>query len=124
MSISLYPFFPFSRFLSAQVTLCGYRCIHWYIYYSISRRSVLFFSDSKISNQNRFEKFVWIPNVIAFPVLLGVAGKHLNPSTFLAVPAASAAQIISFGSVVASAVISWSPFAPDYGVYHNAEAST
>ncbi|KAF8804560.1 hypothetical protein BYT27DRAFT_7107291 [Phlegmacium glaucopus] len=86
--------------ISSVVTLCGYRFIHW------------------------FENFVWIPNVIAFPVLLGVAGRHLNPTTFLAVPPPSAAQIISFGSLVASSIISWCAFTPDYGVYHDANAST
>jgi purine-cytosine permease-like protein len=73
---------------------------------------------------NRFENLIWIPNVIAFPVLLGLAGRHLNPSTFLAVPPASAVQIMSFGSVVASSNISWCTFTPDCGVYHDAEAST
>jgi purine-cytosine permease-like protein len=79
--------------------------------------SVNFFSD-------RFEKYVWIPNVIAFPILLGVAARHLNPSTFPEVPPSSAAQIISFGSVVASVNISWGTVTPDCGVYHDAEAST
>ena len=73
---------------------------------------------------NRFENFAWIPNVIALPVLLGLAGRHLDTSTFLAVPPSSAAQIISFGSVVASAIISWCPITQDCGVYHDAEAST
>jgi len=86
--------------ISLAVTLCGYRFIHW------------------------FENFVWIPSVIAFPVLLGLAGRHLNPSTFLAVPSSSAAQIISFGSILASATVSWCTLTPDYGVYHDAEAST
>lgn len=86
---------------------------------------VVDFKDIQIKNiLNRFENFVWIPNVIAFPVLLGVGGRHLNPSTFLVVPPASAAQIISFGSLVASSVISWCAFTPDYGVYHDAGAST
>jgi purine-cytosine permease-like protein len=56
--------------------------------------------------------------------LLGVAGRRLNPSTFPAVPTSSAAQIMSFGSVLASANISWCTFTPDYGVYHDAEASS
>jgi len=85
--------------ISFVVTLCGYRFIHW------------------------FEKLVWIPNVIAFPILLGLAGGHLNPSTYPAVLPASAAQIISFGSVVASVNISWCTITPDCGVYHDAEAS-
>ncbi|KAF8804591.1 hypothetical protein BYT27DRAFT_6692513 [Phlegmacium glaucopus] len=53
-------------------------------------------------------EFCLIPNVITFPVLLGVAGRHLNPTTFPAAPLPSAAQIISLGSLIAPPVISWS----------------
>ncbi|KAF8156873.1 cytosine-purine permease [Crassisporium funariophilum] len=84
--------------VSLVVTFCGYRFLHWL-------------------------SFVWIPNVVALPILLGLAGKHLNPSTFPSVPAASAGAILSFGSFVASSVISWCTFTPDYGVYHDTKAS-
>ncbi|KAF8178440.1 purine-cytosine permease [Pholiota molesta] len=70
-----------------------------------------------------FETYAWIPNLIAFPILLGLGGKHLNPSTFIAVPTPSASAILSFSSFVASSVISWCTLTPDYGVYHNANAS-
>ena len=93
-----------------------YTLVHYMLYSSVFQQPNFF--------MKRFENFVWIPNVIAFPVLLGLAGRHLNPSTFLAVPPSSAAQILSFASVVASGVISWCTCTPDYGVYHDAKAST
>ena len=99
-----------------------YTLVHIILFYIPS--SVLPFKKKFHNVFNRFENIVWIPNVIAFPVLLGLTGRHLNPSTFPALALASAAQIISSGSLVASAVISWCAFTPDYGVYHDAEAST
>lgn len=74
-------------------------------------------------NTLSFETYTWIPNLITFPILLGLGGKHLNPSTFIAVPTPSASAILSFSSFVASSVISWCTLTPDYGVYHNANAS-
>ena len=72
---------------------------------------------------SRFETYAWIPNLIAFPLLLGLGGKHLNPATFVAVPTPTAASILSFASFVVSSVVSWCTFTPDYGVYHDATAS-
>jgi len=87
--------------ISLVITFCGYKFIHL------------------------FESFAWVPSVITFPILLGLAGKHLNPSTF-PVPAepTTAAAVLSFSSLVASSVISWCTFTPDYGVYHDSNAST
>ena len=94
-----------------------YTLVH--IYFPLVSSVVL-----NLKNFNRFENLVWIPNVIVFPVLFGLAGRYLNPSTFLPLPPTSAAQIMSFGSVVAAANISWCTLTPDCGVYHDAEAST
>ncbi|CAA7257310.1 unnamed protein product [Cyclocybe aegerita] len=71
-----------------------------------------------------FESYAWIPNAIAFPILLGLGGKHLNPLTFPAVDPPTAASVLSFTSFVASSVISWCTFTPDYGVYHDHTAPT
>ncbi|KAF9057204.1 hypothetical protein BJ165DRAFT_1411590 [Panaeolus papilionaceus] len=86
--------------ISLVITFCGYRFLHW------------------------FESFAWVPGVISFPILLGVAGKHLNPSTFPSVPPASASQILSFACFVGSSLISWCTLTPDYGVYHDKDASS
>ncbi|OSX63553.1 hypothetical protein POSPLADRAFT_1045867 [Postia placenta MAD-698-R-SB12] len=78
--------------ISLAVTFFGYRVIHWY------------------------ESVAWIPNVIAFIIMLGVGGKHLTiePAPGPVAPS----QIITFATVVASSVISWCTMTPDYGVYH------
>ena len=73
---------------------------------------------------NRFENLVLIPNIISFPVLLGLAARQLNPSNYLAVSPPSAARIISFGTIVASSNVSWCAVTPDCGVYHDSEASS
>ncbi|KAF8178439.1 cytosine-purine permease [Pholiota molesta] len=85
--------------ISLVVTFCGYRVLHW------------------------FETYAWIPNLIAFPTLLGLGGRHLNPSTFISVSSPTASAMLSFASFVASNMISWSPSTPDYGVYHDANVS-
>ncbi|KAF4616906.1 hypothetical protein D9613_008743 [Agrocybe pediades] len=86
--------------ISLVVCFCGYRILHW------------------------FENYAWVPSVIAFPILLGLAGKHLNPSTMPSVPAPSPAMILSFASFLSSSVISWCTVTPDYGVYHDSKASS
>ncbi|KAF9003919.1 purine-cytosine permease [Cyathus striatus] len=86
--------------VSLLVTFCGYKVVH------------------------RYESLAWIPNAVAFIAMLGAGGKHLNPSTFPEYPKATAFNIFSFSCFLASSVISWCTMTPDYGVYHNAKAST
>jgi purine-cytosine permease-like protein len=71
-----------------------------------------------------YETVTWIPNFIIFFIMLGVGGKHLNPSTLPKFPTPSPSDVISCASFVASSVISWCTMTPDYGVYHNRKAST
>ncbi|KAG6844998.1 hypothetical protein H0H87_001770 [Tephrocybe sp. NHM501043] len=78
-----------------------------------------------LNRQNilRFESIAWIPNVIAFIVMLGVSGKHLKASNYPPYPPPTATAIVSFVTFIASSVISWCTMTPDYGVYHDAKAS-
>ncbi|KAI0698036.1 hypothetical protein C8T65DRAFT_710244 [Cerioporus squamosus] len=85
--------------ISLAVTFFGYRVIHWY------------------------ETIAWIPSAITFIVMLGVGGKHLG-SNIPPDPPASAATIVSFGTTIASSVISWCIMTSDYGVYHTSKASS
>ncbi|KAF8906804.1 purine-cytosine permease [Gymnopilus junonius] len=85
--------------ISLAVTFCGYKFLHW------------------------FESFAWVPSVISFPILIGLAGKHLNPSTLPSPGPISPTDVLSFASFVASSVISWCTLTPDYGVYHDSNAS-
>ncbi|KAF8639470.1 hypothetical protein AX17_001490 [Amanita inopinata Kibby_2008] len=88
--------------LSLAICSCGYRVVH------------------------RFESLSWIPNLIIFPIVLGVGGRHLNPSHFVrsepSVPKAS--SVMSFLTLIASSNISWCTMTADYGVYHDARASS
>ncbi|KAF9527465.1 permease for cytosine/purines, uracil, thiamine, allantoin-domain-containing protein [Crepidotus variabilis] len=86
-------------FISFVVTFCGYRVIH------------------------QFETFAWVPSAVAFPILLGLARKHLDPSTFPATPTPSVASILSFISLMGSANVSWCTITPDYGIFHDKTAS-
>ncbi|TFK70128.1 cytosine-purine permease [Pluteus cervinus] len=73
---------------------------------------------------HRYESLVWIPNFIAFLIMLGIGGKHLQQSSYPVVPPAPASAILSFGGLMASSIISWCTITADYGVYHDARASS
>lgn len=61
--------------------------------------------------------------MITFIVMLGVGGKHLRISEYPTQPLPSAQTVISFMTFVASSVLSWCTMTPDYGVYHDVNAS-
>ncbi|KAI0341334.1 cytosine-purine permease [Trametopsis cervina] len=84
--------------ISLAVTFCGYGLIH------------------------KYESVAWIPNVITFIIMFGIGGKHLvnAPPT----GPVTRASVITFATTTASSVISWCTMTPDYGVYHNAKASS
>ena len=71
----------------------------------------------------RFESIAWIPNIVAFVVMLGVGGKHLNDFNPSVPSTLAASTVTSFGSVVGAWIISWCTLTPDYGVYHERETS-
>ena len=66
---------------------------------------------------------VWVPNVIAFIVMLGVGGKHLVESPVTDATPATAGSILTFGATLAVSVIAWSTITPDNGVFHDCRAS-
>lgn len=70
---------------------------------------------------SRYERVSWFPVLIAFLVALGVGGKNL----FNAQPAepASAATILSFASVIAGFVITYSAMASDFTMYYSPTVS-
>lgn len=65
----------------------------------------------------------WIPNVVAFVVMLGVGGKTLVSIPVTASTPPSTASIMSFASALATTVVSWSTISPDYGIFHDSKAS-
>ena len=66
---------------------------------------------------------IWIPNVIAFVVMLIVGGKHLVRAPLASPTPASAATLMNSGASLAATFVSWSTLTPDYGVYHDKNAS-
>ncbi|CCM05632.1 uncharacterized protein FIBRA_07861 [Fibroporia radiculosa] len=82
------------------VVFSGYRVLHWY------------------------ETYVWIPNVVALIVMLGVSGKHLVNAPLSSPFPTSASAMMTFGATLAATVVSYAPLTPDYGVYHDHKAST
>ncbi|KAF8639474.1 hypothetical protein AX17_001494 [Amanita inopinata Kibby_2008] len=86
--------------LCLVICFCGYRVVHW------------------------FQSFSWFPNLIVLPILLGVGGKHLNPSHFItpAPTPPSPSSVLSYLTLMSSSVLGWCPITADYGIYHNAKA--
>lgn len=67
-----------------------------------------------------FERFLWIPVLISFIILLGVAGTgseglHVNPD----LPKSTASGVLALGSVIAGFLISWGALASDVSLYCN-----
>ncbi|KAI0726995.1 NCS cytosine-purine permease [Fomitopsis betulina] len=84
--------------ISLFVSFCGYRVLIWY------------------------ERLVWIPVFVAYLVAVGIGGKHLNNPP-PEVPA-TAADILSFASVIAGFVISYAPLSSDYTLYYTPDVPT
>ncbi|KAI0062621.1 cytosine-purine permease [Artomyces pyxidatus] len=82
--------------ISLVVCFMGYRAIHLY------------------------ESVAWLPNLLAFLVMLGVGSKHL---VFPSAPPAESAAIVSFLSIICANTITLSPMTPDFGVHHAPAAS-
>ncbi|CAL1709092.1 unnamed protein product [Somion occarium] len=78
--------------ISLLVSFCGYRVLNWY------------------------ERIAWIPVLVVYVVALGLGGKHLSnqPPT----EPASAPAILSFASVIAGFVITFSPLSSDFTTYY------
>lgn len=68
----------------------------------------------------RYERLAWLPVLITFVIALGVGGKHLADPP-LAEPA-TAQAVLSFGSVIAGFVVTYSPLSSDYTTYFHHEA--
>ncbi|KAF5341318.1 hypothetical protein D9758_016174 [Tetrapyrgos nigripes] len=71
---------------------------------------------------NWYERLAWIPVLVCFLVALGLGGKHL--STPAPAEPATAASVLSFGSVIAGFVISWAPLASDFTSYYKPDVSS
>ncbi|THU76056.1 NCS cytosine-purine permease [Dendrothele bispora CBS 962.96] len=78
--------------ISLFVSFCGYTVLNWY------------------------ERLAWIPVLVSFVVALGLGGKHL--SNTVATEPATAVSVLSFASVIAGYVITYSSISSDFTTYY------
>lgn len=67
-----------------------------------------------------YERYAWIPALIAIIIATGCGGKHLHEQ--VAAPSASAATVLSFGSLIAGYTLPWAALASDFSTYMNPKA--
>ncbi|KAF2006238.1 hypothetical protein P154DRAFT_517897 [Amniculicola lignicola CBS 123094] len=82
--------------LSLLISFCGFKILHVY------------------------QRFAWVPALIAIIIATGCGGKHLSSQA--EVPSATAAQVLSFGGLVASFMLPWAALASDFSTYLHPEA--
>ncbi|KAI5362849.1 Putative purine-cytosine permease [Septoria linicola] len=73
------------------ISFCGFRVLHY------------------------FERYAWIPAVLAIVIATGYGGRHLQSQ--VVVETTSAAAILSFGALVAGFLIPWAALASDFATY-------
>lgn len=81
--------------LAMIVCFCGFRVLHWY------------------------ERFAWVPALIAIIVATGCGGSHLKDQ--VTVPPATASTVLSFGALVAGFLIPWAALSSDFVTYMEPE---
>jgi purine-cytosine permease-like protein len=64
---------------------------------------------------HRYERWAWIPALIALVIATGCGGKGLGQQ--VAAPPATAVQVMSFGGLVASFMLPWAALASDFSTY-------
>ncbi|KAG9723125.1 cytosine-purine permease, partial [Aureobasidium melanogenum] len=71
---------------------------------------------------HRYERFAWIPALVAIVIATGTGGKHLSNQAVY--PAAEASTVLSFAALIAGFLIPWAALAGDFAVYMVPEASS
>ncbi|KAK3487761.1 permease for cytosine/purines, uracil, thiamine, allantoin-domain-containing protein [Neurospora hispaniola] len=65
-----------------------------------------------------WERWTWIPNLIALVITVGCGGRYLHLQSQPAAPA-TPAQILNLGSLMAGYFITFGGMVGDYSIYHN-----
>ncbi|KAI1190445.1 NCS1 nucleoside transporter [Nemania serpens] len=68
-----------------------------------------------------WERWQWLPNLVAITITVGVGGRHLADQQ--EVPAATASQVLSYGGLIAGYFITFGGTASDFSIYHDPRAS-
>jgi NCS1 nucleoside transporter family len=82
--------------LALLISFCGFRVLHLY------------------------ERYAWLPALIAIVIATGCGGKHLKLQ--VEAPPATAPQVLSFGGLVASFMLPWAALASDFSTYMHPKA--
>ena len=82
--------------LALVIAFCGFRVLHHY------------------------ERWAWIPALIALVIATGCGGKSLSQQ--VEAPVATAPQILSFGGLVAGFMLPWAALASDFSTYMHPKA--
>ncbi|KAF2016684.1 hypothetical protein BU24DRAFT_492727 [Aaosphaeria arxii CBS 175.79] len=82
--------------LALMICFCGFRILHMY------------------------ERFAWIPAVIAITIAAGCGGSKLRDQVVQ--PAATPQQVLSFGGLVASFMLPWAALSSDFSTYMSPKA--
>ena len=77
--------------ISLLVTFCGLKVLHYY------------------------ERFAWIPALIAIVVATGCGGRHLSNQTTS--QTSDAATVLTFGALIAGYLVPWAALASDFATY-------
>ncbi|KAK1782491.1 purine-cytosine permease [Copromyces sp. CBS 386.78] len=65
-----------------------------------------------------WQRWTWIPNLVALVIAVGCGGRYLHLQTQLAAPA-TPTQILNLGSLVAGYFLTFGGTVGDYSIYHN-----
>lgn len=68
-----------------------------------------------------FNAWTWIPSLISIVIAVGCGGKHLHLQS--AVPAATPAQVLSYGGLIAGYFLTFGGTVSDYSIYHDPRAA-
>lgn len=80
--------------VSMGISFCGYKVLH------------------------HVERWAWLPVILSFVLLAGFGGRHLGAATTFASEApATAANVLSFLSIIVGFTISWSGCSADFNTY-------
>ncbi|KAL5598748.1 hypothetical protein BROUX41_003916 [Berkeleyomyces rouxiae] len=71
-----------------------------------------------------FERYAWIPTIIAIAIATGAGADKLGNQTVPAGSGASAPQILSFGMIAASYMLPWGCLSSDFSAYMAPSASS
>lgn len=69
-----------------------------------------------------FNAWTWIPNLVSIVIAVGCGGKYLHLQS--TVPAASPAQVLSYGGLIAGYFLTFGGTVSDYSIYHDPRSAS